>query len=197
MHPKPTLLFDGDCGFCKTWIRYWQSLTGSLIRYVPFQNAAKEYPQLSREALSKAIHFIDSNGQVTTGAHAVFDTLNHARHPLGLWCYTHIPGFKWMSEYFYMVVAQNRTVFSLLTKWFIGNSPEPLLIQKTRWLFLRGFGLVSMLVFASLIPQIQGLFGSQGILPIQDYILHVEKGLGVSRFWQYPTLLWTFHSDMI
>lgn len=60
-----------------------------------------------------------------------------------------------------------------------------------RWLFLRAFGLVYFSAFYSLLFQIRGLIGPQGILPASDYLLAVTGSLGpYSRFWFAPTLLW-------
>ena len=36
---KPLLVYDGDCGFCKLWIRRWQRTTGARVDYLPFQDA--------------------------------------------------------------------------------------------------------------------------------------------------------------
>ena len=43
--PKPRLIYDGDCGFCVYWARYWQKLTGSSVEYRPYQEVASEYPK--------------------------------------------------------------------------------------------------------------------------------------------------------
>src|SRR5689334_4367254 len=60
-----------------------------------------------------------------------------------------------------------------------------------RWLFLRGFGLIYFSAFYSLIFQIRGLIGPQGILPASDYLEAVARSFGpYTRFWFAPTLLW-------
>ena len=63
-----------------------------------------------------------------------------------------------------------------------------------RWLFLRALGLIYFSAFFSLLFQIRGLIGSQGILPATEY-LQSASGLGVLRFWYAPTLLWLSSSD--
>lgn len=59
-----------------------------------------------------------------------------------------------------------------------------------RWLFLRLLGLVYLIAFASLWVQIEGLVGSDGILPVADYLDRIEARVGTERYWRLPTLLW-------
>jgi hypothetical protein len=59
-----------------------------------------------------------------------------------------------------------------------------------RWLFLRALGLIYFSAFFSLIFQIRGLIGPQGILPAANYLPRVAESLGILRFWFAPTLLW-------
>lgn len=73
----------------------------------------------------------------------------------------------------------------------------------TRWLFLRLVAAVACVAFVSYAVQIQGLVGSQGLLPAGEYIERVEAhfaaqppGAGGGR-WQLPTLCWLGHSDAV
>jgi hypothetical protein len=60
-----------------------------------------------------------------------------------------------------------------------------------RWLFLRAIGCIYFSAFYSLIFQIRGLIGPQGILPASDYLKAAAQSLGpVSKVWYVPTLLW-------
>ena len=43
--PRPLLIYDGDCGFCNYWVRYWQKLTGDRVAYAPYQETAAQYPE--------------------------------------------------------------------------------------------------------------------------------------------------------
>ncbi|HMD19781.1 MAG TPA: lipase maturation factor family protein [Alloacidobacterium sp.] len=61
----------------------------------------------------------------------------------------------------------------------------------SRWIFLRALGLIYFSAFYSLLFQIRGLIGPNGILPAQQYLRAVEHSLpGLTRFWFAPTLLW-------
>src|SRR5206468_3427737 len=59
-----------------------------------------------------------------------------------------------------------------------------------RWLFLRALGLIYFSAFYSLVFQIRGLIGPEGILPTNEYLQAVAHSLGLARFWFAPTLLW-------
>ncbi len=58
-----------------------------------------------------------------------------------------------------------------------------------RWIFLRGLGLIYFSAFFSLIFQIRGLIGPNGILPAAQYLQAVANQLGSARFWFAPTLI--------
>jgi lipase maturation factor 1 len=59
-----------------------------------------------------------------------------------------------------------------------------------RWIFLRALGAIYFSAFFSLLFQIKGLNGPQGILPAQKFLMAVGSQLGVLRFWYAPTLFW-------
>jgi hypothetical protein len=59
-----------------------------------------------------------------------------------------------------------------------------------RWLFLRALGLIYLSAFFSLIFQIRGLIGPEGILPASDYLQAVAHSFGHTPLWFAPTLLW-------
>jgi hypothetical protein len=59
-----------------------------------------------------------------------------------------------------------------------------------RWIFLRALGLIYFSAFFSLVFQIRGLIGADGILPSNEYLAAVAGQFGVVRFWCAPTLLW-------
>lgn len=65
----------------------------------------------------------------------------------------------------------------------------------TRWVFLRLLGLVYLVAFASLLPQIKGLVGANGILPIADYLDAVYASYGTQSYRLLPTLAWLNSSD--
>jgi hypothetical protein len=59
-----------------------------------------------------------------------------------------------------------------------------------RWLFLRALSAIYFSAFLSLVFQVRGLIGPQGILPASRYLQAVEQSLGLwQRVWYAPTLL--------
>src|SRR6266478_10163662 len=64
-----------------------------------------------------------------------------------------------------------------------------------RWLFLRALGLIYFSAFFSLIFQIRGLIGPEGILPASEYLRAVAQSAGGGRFWYAPTLFWLSSSS--
>jgi lipase maturation factor len=59
-----------------------------------------------------------------------------------------------------------------------------------RWIFLRALGLIYFSAFYSLVFQIRGLIGAEGILPSNEFLVAVANHFGPVRFWFAPTLLW-------
>ena len=65
----------------------------------------------------------------------------------------------------------------------------------TRRLILSGLGAVYAVAFASLWVQIDGLIGSEGILPATDTLHQVRRALGDEAPWRLPTLCWWGSGD--
>jgi lipase maturation factor 1 len=60
-----------------------------------------------------------------------------------------------------------------------------------RWLFLRALGGIHFSAFFSLVFQIRGLIGPQGILPASEYLQAVAQSVGYARgLWFVPSVLW-------
>src|SRR5690606_20328658 len=109
---KPLLVFDGDCRFCTLWIKRWQQTTGDCVDYLPFQDAtvAERFPEIPRDAFETSVQLIEPDGRVFGGAHAALRTL--AKNPRREWllrAYERFPAFAQIAEFFYRLVARNRT----------------------------------------------------------------------------------------
>jgi lipase maturation factor 1 len=60
-----------------------------------------------------------------------------------------------------------------------------------RWLFLRALGAIYFSAFFSLVFQIRGLIGPEGILPAGQYLQAVAQAAGpLERVWYAPSVLW-------
>src|SRR5271156_526127 len=164
MPARPLLIYDGKCGFCRTWVDYCRQLTGSGLDYAASQDVAAEYPQIPPEAFHQAVQLVMPDGTVQAGAHPGFTTLDLAgvRWPIAM--YHRPPGFAPVAEFAYRFVARHRSQFSWITRFTFGQ-PRALSYARIEWLFLRTLALIYFCAFASLAVQITGLVGEQGMLP--------------------------------
>ncbi len=64
-----------------------------------------------------------------------------------------------------------------------------------RWLFLRALSVIYFSAFYSLLFQIRGLIGNNGILPATEFLEAVAHTYGVARFWFAPSVFWYSTSD--
>jgi hypothetical protein len=76
--------------------------------------------------------------------------------------------------------------------WWAGPGPAgPPGYLVPRWLFLRALGVIYLSAFYSLLFQILGMLGPDGLLPAGSYLEEVRKIMpGAVHYWYAPTLLW-------
>ncbi len=197
------MIFDGECNFCAIWVRRWQHITGDSLEYLPFQDSAlvTRFPEIPREDFETAVHLIESDGSVYSGAEAAFRALGH--NPREQWLldwYIHSAVFARTSERAYRFIASHRTLFSKLTRWLWGEHVEPPQHSLVRWVFLRSLALIYLIAFISLWTQIIGLVGQNGILPARSMMENFERQVaaahvGFERYHLIPTLCWFDASD--
>jgi predicted DCC family thiol-disulfide oxidoreductase YuxK/uncharacterized membrane protein YphA (DoxX/SURF4 family) len=200
---KPLLVFDGDCQFCRRWIARWKDSTGDAVDYLPFQEEEipVRFPEISRADLEEAVHLILPDGTVFRGAHAVFKSLAEGgRHRLLLSLYRKSAGFRDVTEMLYEEVALHRTFLSHLDGIYSGTGTVPPSYIGVRFIFLRGLALIYLIAFASLVPQIQGLAGSRGIMPAHELMTEAaekaeQQHAGWQRYRVVPTIAWWNDSD--
>jgi lipase maturation factor 1 len=194
--PKPLLIWDGDCHFCRHWVERWRDITDDAVEYETSQNAAAKFSEIPADQFRKSVIYINRNGEAFFGAEAVYRALQcrSSRNWLA-WSYDHVPGFATLSELSYRIVAQNRKIFSSLTRWSWGHDVRPLKYFWARRWFMRALGLVYLVAFVSLWVQIDGLVGKNGITPVSEFLPAAQEELG-SHFWSVlPSLCWFNSSD--
>jgi predicted DCC family thiol-disulfide oxidoreductase YuxK len=194
---RPLLIYDGDCGFCGYWARYWQKLTGDSVEYRSYQQVLAQYPTIPESEFQRAVQFIAPDGRRASGAEASFLTLAFARGK-GFWLalYRRLPGFAPISELAYAAIAKRRPAFFRLSLMLWGRSHEPPRHELTSFLFLRLFGVVALCAFVSFAVQAQGLIGSRGILPLHEFVDALAARFGPERFVLAPMLFWLNDSDL-
>ncbi len=101
-----------------------------------------------------------------------------------LWRRVHRLGYRWATENRVPGLAVARRLWN----------EDPTTYLRSRWLFLRLLGLSFLLAFVSLGVQVRGLFGAQGIVPLQSML----EGAGGGRMYlRVPSLLWVSASDPV
>ena len=65
------------------------------------------------------------------------------------------------------------------------------------WLFLRVLGIIYLIAFASLMVQIKGLVGEQGIMPVGSLLDYVASVTGGERYFVLPTIFWLAHNNLV
>jgi lipase maturation factor 1 len=197
------MVFDGDCRFCALWIKRWQQITGEGVEYLAYQagDVFARFPEIAREHFAAAVQLIEIDGTVYHGARAVLGALakNSAwRRPL--WIYERSAVFARVTEGSYRFVARHRPLFSTLTRLGWGEQvekPDHFLVRRA---FLRALAVIYLIAFVSLWIQIDGLIGSQGILPADQFMSGAAEqvkanDIGLDRYHLLPTLCWFNASD--
>jgi len=193
---RSTLVYDGECGICRTWVDYWQGLTGDRIIYRPYQQAAADFPHIPREAFAKAVQLIEPDGKVYSGAAATYRVLAQAPgRAAWWWLYQHVPGFAPISEAAYLFFSRRRGLLARTTHLLWGRALAPERYELVSWVFLRLLGAIYVAAFLSLAVQIQGLVGQAGILPLALYLDAAHRILGSNAYRIVPTLFWLNSSD--
>ncbi len=109
----PTVVWDGDCGFCRSWVEHWKELTGEAIEYKSYQEVAHRYPEIGKERFAGAVYYIEPDGTAWRGAGAALAVLYHIPAYRWLWVlYLRVPGFAPLARLAYRIVAANRPFFS-------------------------------------------------------------------------------------
>ena len=127
---KPLLVFDGDCGFCRTWVARWRRTVGPQVDYEEFQTAAARFPTIQRSRFRRALQLILADGEVFEGAEAVFRTLAlapgrpHQRRWLAV--YQNVPGARPVFEWGYRWVANHRPALTRISHFLVGPTRDQL-----------------------------------------------------------------------
>src|ERR1700720_2603157 len=149
--PRPLMIWDGECHFCKRWIERWREITAGKVDYATCQDAAARFPEIPVEQFKRAVAFIEPDGEVFFAAEAVYRSLRYRSSRKWLaWSYDRVPGFAAVSENAYKIVARNRGFGSSITRLLWGNDVRPPSHFASRRWFLRALGVVYLIAFVSL-----------------------------------------------
>lgn len=189
--PKPLLIWDGECVFCRRWIERWRDLTADEVDYAPYQDVADRFPEISRDQFEESVVLVESSGEVFFAAEAVYRCLRFCSSRKWMaWCYDNVPGFARISETGYRFISRHRNFASKTTQLLWGKEARaPTYHWAQKW-FLRMLGLIYLIAFISLWVQVDGLVGAQGIWPIKEILSAAADQYGSQAYWLLPTLCW-------
>src|SRR5947207_8303036 len=189
--PKPLMIWDGECLFCKMWIERWREITAGKIDYATYQQAADQFPEIPVDQFKRAMAFIEPDGKTFFAAEAVYRSLQYGSSRKWLaWSYEHVPGFSAISESAYKFIARHRSLGSSVTRLLWGKDLRPPTYFWARRWFLRALGIIYLIAFVSLWVQVDGLIGRGGISPINQFLPAVHEQLGRQAYSLLPTLCW-------
>ncbi len=186
--PRPVLVFDGGCGFCRRWVAWLRPRTGDRLELLPADELGDRLPQLDRAAVADAAFLVGTDGGVRRGMAAVTGALGLAPgHGLPDALRRTVPGATRLGEALYRMVARHRGRLERGIAPLAGPAGPVTFVRGTR-LFLLLLGLVQALWFGSLLAQHDLLLGDGGLLPVTTTMQAArEAGLG---FLDLPTLAW-------
>lgn len=189
---KPVLIYDGDCTFCQMSVLRIAAWTGPTVEFVTSQSVRERFPEIPEQNFDAAVQFVERGGAVSSGFAAVLRAL--ACIPITgafpLWLYQTIPGFAAVLEFFYGLVANNRKLISQVVLKLVGSDVRPARYTIASDLFPRQLGLVYFCALVSLWTQWDGLYGSRGLLPMQDYLTMLTEQFQGERFRAALTIFW-------
>lgn len=106
---KPVFHYDGNCAFCRAWVKRWKKATGGAVEYRPFAEGEKR----------PTSEFVGADGIVSRGSEGVFRLLATTTRGRLLWCYRRVPLFAPLSELVYRLASSCRVCAYKFTKWLV------------------------------------------------------------------------------
>jgi acetyl esterase len=104
----PFLIYDGNCGFCRRWVRRAKRLdTRGVVCILPLQDP--EATRLSGQpatALRQAAHFVTPEGAVFAGAAAIREMARYLKCGYVLRLVMAVPGMMPVAERVYAWIAR-------------------------------------------------------------------------------------------
>jgi predicted DCC family thiol-disulfide oxidoreductase YuxK len=194
---RPTLLFDGACGFCRRAVLRLEASAGERVACVPYQDFdfAGAPPGLTPEACAEGVHLLEPDGRVSRAAEACFRAQAKAPARGFVALLYRLPGLGALADWGYAKVAGNRLRISRVQRALSGPHPEPSTYGIGRRLFVALLGLAFFAAFWSFGVQAAGLIGADGILPLGRMVAWDSHPLPQALL-EMPSLFWFAPSDL-
>lgn len=111
----PLVLFDGECGFCRSGVKRWMQVGEGKLDFAPSQSGQGEAYGFPATQPLGAIHLVERDGQIRTGAAAVFRMMDLCENRAGsvAWTVYKKSGlFRVLADWGYARVAARRAMLS-------------------------------------------------------------------------------------
>jgi predicted DCC family thiol-disulfide oxidoreductase YuxK len=111
---RPVLLYDGDCTFCRRWVRRLRRADreGRIVLLPAAEQArVPGLPPFDPAALQRAMHLILPDGTVLTGARAAPAILRLLPRGKAIAWLLAMPGVRWVADRIYGWIAARRHRF--------------------------------------------------------------------------------------
>ncbi len=192
---RPTLVYDGTCGFCWRSALRLQGWTGDAVAITPYQafDFGAAPAGMTRDACAESVHLVEADGTVRRGADACVAAFAHApgrgfAAPL----FRAIPGLPKLAEVGYRLVAGNRVRISKSVKVLAGPDPTPPGWLLGRRAFVVLLALAHLCAAWAMAGEAEALFGPNGLTPMAGFFpaegadVPVTLGSG----FETPSLFW-------
>jgi predicted DCC family thiol-disulfide oxidoreductase YuxK len=107
-HPRPALVFDGDCAFCTRCVDALRRI-GPDAEIVAWQLTDLSELGITEEQAAAAVQWVQTDGMARSGHEAIAAALESAG---GVWRIVGrallLPGISWLAAKAYRLVADNR-----------------------------------------------------------------------------------------
>src|SRR5262245_53686364 len=102
--PKATIIFDNECSLCRQFTQFlkkWDKKEAFDFRPLQEDQVYVDFPQLKKEECEKAIHLVNEDGSVHSGAGIVEPLLSHFPKVKNITWMLGLPGVKSATEVLY------------------------------------------------------------------------------------------------
>jgi|GEM_PF-1037855 len=194
-----TLVYDGDCGFCRRSLELLQSWQSELILknklsidYIPLQSTTDPYRDIAKANFHKAVYLFnmsEPNSAPMVGAEAILFLLK--KHPFwGLWFFTYkyFSPAKWLLDFVYQWIAQHRHFAGKCLKTLFNFEKSFQQHQIATRLWIKILAISHFFAFFSLFKEAKGLFGHQGLAPMIELMNYLKKLVPSLSWIELPSL---------
>jgi len=111
---RGVVLYDGNCGFCSRWVKFWKSTLhrrGFEIASLD-ESWVAERLKMPREELLTDIRLITNDGRLISGADVYLQVMRRIWWAWPLYAIFSLPGFRGLMQLGYRTFARNRYWFS-------------------------------------------------------------------------------------